>query len=490
MSLVADYESSDSDEGARPAARSTSGAASAVQIAGGAPAGTAATGAGASSLTGHKRARSENGVDVHLQGGRLPGGGPNDDVAGSPAEQPHARRARKDATVPSGSGALTVAAAAVAASSSRSGTSVHRTAAGAGDSIPIAASRASRAMAHALFSRQVAAAGAGGGGGASALATDRRAQVEDDGTPSIHGQQQQAPRDHLDDGPSVTSAAQAGGISLGAPPQGVPAQYHPQAAADGGHPGHGYLYPGYSYVGHPYAVGYMGALPAAAATGATWPYHKYASSAGSAVTTGANAGTALPEGVAAARLDKRMRRELGLTAEGSYSDEFAAALRAGAEASGNEGGGVGVVEVRGADLRGGWSAAQAAASVQAASSKAKAAVSVFVCAEWVDGCVDGEGAGESEERRLRPMSDRFQQCASTPFPPLPPACPFQAIKTKVWDAAAGEVRAEEEPGRMQKRKHQIGFLAAQAAAGATDGAAEARAAGMRTKAQTWGKYGW
>ena len=49
-------------------------------------------------------------------------------------------------------------------------------------------------------------------------------------------------------------------------------------------------------------------------------------------------------------------------------------------------------------------------------------------------------------------------------PAAQPAGPKPRVTTKVWNPDAGEVTSEREPSSTSKKKHQIGFLAAQSAA--------------------------
>ncbi len=64
-----------------------------------------------------------------------------------------------------------------------------------------------------------------------------------------------------------------------------------------------------------------------------------------------------------------------------------------------------------------------------------------------------------------------------------------AIRARVWSTSEGQAITTAEPSRLHKQKHQIQALAIAAQASAAQ-INESRAAGYRTKAQTWGKYGW
>ena len=63
------------------------------------------------------------------------------------------------------------------------------------------------------------------------------------------------------------------------------------------------------------------------------------------------------------------------------------------------------------------------------------------------------------------------------------------VAAKVWMPGAGATVTTTEASSAQKRKHQIGVVAAQALSAAAL-ASEGTAAGYRTKAQTYSKYGW
>mmetsp|Transcript_77785 Transcript_77785/g.154537 ORF Transcript_77785/g.154537 Transcript_77785/m.154537 type:complete len:316 (-) Transcript_77785:462-1409(-) len=73
------------------------------------------------------------------------------------------------------------------------------------------------------------------------------------------------------------------------------------------------------------------------------------------------------------------------------------------------------------------------------------------------------------------------------FAPAPQ--PEVKIAANFWNRSSGAVEAHYQPSSLQKRKHQINSLAADAAARAAEIAARG-SKGMKSKAETAAKYGW
>ena len=63
------------------------------------------------------------------------------------------------------------------------------------------------------------------------------------------------------------------------------------------------------------------------------------------------------------------------------------------------------------------------------------------------------------------------------------------VLAKFWNASAGEFVETDTASKKSKQKHQINSLA-QAALAMESAALSRRSAGMKTKAQTYAKYGW
>jgi len=63
------------------------------------------------------------------------------------------------------------------------------------------------------------------------------------------------------------------------------------------------------------------------------------------------------------------------------------------------------------------------------------------------------------------------------------------IEAKFWNPRAGDVQTVYQPGKLQKRKHQINSLAFQAQAMEVE-VAKTKARGLRTRQQSMAKYGW
>lgn len=211
------------------------------------------------------------------------------------------------------------------------------------------------------------------------------------------------------------------------------------AAAASHYPSASYPYPAYPPVPPP-------------GPGAHWPqgyypppyppygyYPPYPYPPGAHVPVDGGAGgqqSAMPPPTASAKyLDKHMRRDLGISADGTFSHEYAAAVQSSMVLA--DGGGPSVVSLSARDVRGVWDVSAATAAATASASKSQA----------------------------------------------------PAIKARVWSASAGEAVSAGDASRLHKKKHQIHALAAAAQASSAQ-LSEQRASGQRTKAQVYAKYGW